>query len=35
MFESKSGNDFDSTSKIKKYLDEAMKNSDSEVELWF
>ena len=31
MFESKSGNDFDSTSKIKKYLDEAMKNRDSEV----
>ena len=31
VFESKSGNDFDSTSKIKKYLDEAMKNRDSEV----
>lgn len=31
VFESKSGNDFDSTSKIKKYLDEAMKNRNSEV----
>ena len=31
VFESKSGNDFDSTSKIKKYLDEAMMNRDSEV----
>ena len=31
VFESKSGNDFDSTSKIKKYLDEAIKNRDSEV----
>lgn len=31
VFESKSGNDFDSTSKIKKYLDEAIKNRNSVV----
>jgi len=31
VFESKSGNDFDSTSKIKKYLEEAIKNRNSVV----
>tara|TARA_B100001989_G_C24528025_1_gene459842 strand:+ start:280 stop:1563 length:1284 start_codon:yes stop_codon:yes gene_type:complete len=31
VFESKSGKDFDSTSKIKKYLDEAIKNRNSVV----